>query len=331
MKPNTTLKAEYTSTLHKVGVSAARPVHVGSWATGMGGVRDELFPGDKDYPGWRYGSTVSLYKQDNRAHDHAHFEICIIRQGVAHHSTEFARDELGPGTVVVMAPGMVHAIDSSHDLHQTNLYYLTEWLADDLMSHWKEAAFVPLFLAAVLFRRTHVGPIPQFTLNSSELEDLDHELANITRESNQGRESLIFLRSCLLKILILLSRAAVRESPVELSLHFRKEVVAGLEHIEGVILRGAAFRVSDLAEALALSPANLAIQFQKSTGWSPMAYFQHRRVQHACRLLIDLEKSITDIAYELGYCDSAHFTHLFKKHQGILPSAYRRLYARAKK
>ncbi len=175
-----------------------------------------------------------------------------------------------------------------------------------------------------------IGPIPQFTLNHGEIEDLDHELANITRECNQGQTSLIFLRSCLLKILILMSRAAVRESSAELSLKFRKEVVEGLELIEGAILRCDTFRVSELAEALALSPANLTMLFQKSTGWSPMAYYQHRRVQHACRLLIDLGKSLTEIAYELGYCDSAHFTHLFKKHQDMSPSEYRRLYTKVK-
>jgi AraC-like DNA-binding protein len=295
MKPSAMPKAEYTSTLHTVGVSATRPVRVASWIADMNKAGN-LVPGDKDYPGWHYGSTVWLHEQDKRFHDHAYFEICIVRQGTAWHETGHSRDELGPGTVVVMAPGMVHAIYSAHDLHQTNLYYLTEWLADDLMSHWREAAFVPLFLAAVLFRRSHIGPIPQFALNSDELCSIDHELANITRESALERPSLIFLRSCLLKILIVMSRAAVRESSVELSLEFRKEVVTGLEHIEDTILRRDSFRVANLAMELGLSPANLAVQFQKSTGWSPMAYYQHRRVQHACRLLLDLEKSITDVA-----------------------------------
>lgn len=331
MNPSTISKAAFTSTLGTVGVgvSATRPVSVGSWIADMA-PSGELIPGDADYPGWHYGSTVYLHEQDKRYHDHAHFEICIIRQGKALHQTESSSEELSPGTVIVMAPGMVHAIYSVRDLHQTNLYYLTEWLADDLMSHWRETAFVPLFLAAVLFRRTHVGPIPQFTLNAEELGELDHELANITRESSQKQPSLIFLRSCLLKILILMSRAAVRTSPVELSLKFRKEVVAGLECIEGIILRRDTFRVSELAETLAISPSNLTVQFQKSTGWSPMAYYQHRRVQYACRLLLDLEKSIADVAYELGYCDSAHFTHLFKKHQEMVPSAYRRLYAKTR-
>lgn len=332
MIPSTIPKAEFTSTLGTVGVgvSAKRPVSVGSWIAGVDGA-GELVPGDKQYPGWHYGSTVYLHEQDHRFHDHAHFEICIVRQGLAMHKTESSSELLGPGTVVVMAPGMIHAIYSARNLHQTNLYYLTEWLADDLMSHWRETAFVPLFLAAVLFRRSHVGPIPQFTLNTEELADLDHELANITRESSQSQPSLIYLRSCLLKILILMSRAAVRTSPVELGLKFRREVVAGLERIESIILRRDAFRVADLAESLAISPANLTVQFQKCTGWSPMAYYQHRRVQHACRRLLDLERSITDVAHELGYCDSAHFTHLFKKHQEMSPSAYRKLYAKTRK
>ena len=325
MKSNMELSPAFTSTLRRVGVSAQRPVHVGSWIADSQSSGD-VMPGDNGYPGWHYGSSVSLYEQDKRPHDHAHFEICIVRKGVAMHRTAFSTEELGPSTVVVMAPGMVHAIYSSHDLHQTNLYYLTEWLADDLMGHWQEAAFVPLFLAAALFRRKQVGPIPQFTLTPEELGDVDHELASITRELHQAPESLTFLRSCLLKVLILLSRAAVRECNIELSLRFRDDVVAALEYIEGSILRCDSFRVSELAKHLGLTTAHLALQFQKSTGLSPMAYYQRRRIQHACRLLLDLERSITDIAHELGFCDSAHFTHLFKRYQGVLPSEYREHY-----
>ena len=144
---------EYTSTLDEVGVSANRPVRVGSWIAGSGPFRS-LLPHHPEYPGWHYGNPVYVPElQDHRPHTHAHFEISIIREGRAKHRTVFGTDELGPGTVLVLAPGMTHAIYGLEGLHQTNLYYLTEWLADDLMAHWREIGLVPLFLAAALFRR----------------------------------------------------------------------------------------------------------------------------------------------------------------------------------
>jgi len=316
----------FTSTLDEVGVSADRPVRVGSWMAGKGEFR-HLLPEDPEHPGWHYGSPVSVPDlQDRRPHSHAHFEVSIIRQGKALHRTCYATEELGPRTVIVLAPGMTHAIYGIEALHQTNLYYLTEWLADDLMAHWRETGLVPLFLAAALFRQPKDSPVTKFTLSEAELTALDHELADIGRESVAAQPSLTFLRSSLLKALILLSRSYTRQSPVGVGLGFREEIVAALEHIEEAILRCEPFNVAKLAAGLGVCSDHLGALFRKATGWSPMTYYQRRRVQHACNHLLDLDRSITEIAHGLGFCDSAHFTNMFKKHQGITPIMYRHRY-----
>lgn len=319
----------YTSTLDVVGVSARRPVRVGSWIQGKGRFRS-LLPWHADYPGWHYGNPVYVPEvQDHRPHSHDHFEISIIRQGRALHRTCYATEELGPGTVLVLAPGMTHAIYGLSGLHQTNLYYLTEWLAEDLMGHWRETGLVPLFLAAALFRQPKDGPVISFSLSNEEMAALDHELADIGRESFAHAPSLTFLRSSLLKALILLSRCYQRQSAVEVGLGFRDEIVSALEMIEDAILRCEPLSVAQLAEELAFCTDHLSLIFRDATGWSPMTYYQRRRVQHACNHLLDLKRSITDIAHALGYCDSAHFTNMFKKHQGMTPVEYRQRYTRA--
>lgn len=316
----------YTSTLDEVGVSASRPVRVGSWMSGAGNFRC-LLPGHPDHPGWHYGCPVCVPDlQDHRPHSHDHFEISIIRRGRTLHRTRHATEELGPGTVIVLAPGMTHAIYGIDGLHQTNIYYLTEWLADDLMAHWRETGLVPLFLAASLFRQCRDGAVTKFVLSPAELAAVDHELADIGRESVSDLPSLTFLRSSLLKALILLSRSHTRQSPVEVGLGFRKEIVAALGHIEEAISRCEAFNVGALAESMGLCPDHLGAIFRKATGCSPMTYYQHRRIQHSCNQLLDLSRSITEIAHGLGFCDSAHFTNMFKKHQGVTPIMYRQRY-----
>ncbi|MBI5095080.1 MAG: AraC family transcriptional regulator [Candidatus Hydrogenedentes bacterium] len=320
------LEAVDTSSLDRVGVTSARPVRVASWMHGTGPFRD-VEPDSPEYPGWHYGSPVFCPDtQDHRPHDHAHFEVCIVRRGVAAHETALGAEELDAGTVVVMAPGMVHSIHGLHDLHQTNLYYLTEWIADDLMTHWREAGLVPLFLAAALFRRPQAELVTTFKLTDEEMEAIDRELADITRESASKFPSLTFLKSALLKVLIRLSRACVRQSPVEVGLGFRDEVVSALEHIEVLIKKSEPFHVADLARRLDTNPDYFSAIFRESTGLSPMAYYQRRRAQHASIELLDLRRSITEIAHGMGYCDSAHFSRLFKLHQGVTPNAYRGLY-----
>ena len=327
MKACFELEPAYTVTDERVGLTAARPVRAGSWIDGTGGFRT-IVPGEPEYPGWEYGSTVFCPdRQDRRPHDHQFFEINIIRRGRSAHRTIYADEELGPGTVIVMPPGSVHIIYGLGGLHQTNIYYITEWLAEDMMVHWREAGLVPLFLAASLFRNAPMTPIPVFRVTDDEMASLDHELADLTKEYVRDEPSLTLQRSCLLKVLIMLSRACVRTYPDQLSLGFREEVVVALEHIESTIQRAEAFRLSDVARRLGICKDYLSTIFKESTGWSPMAYFQRRRVQIAGSYLLDLKRSITEIAHDLGYCDAAHFSHLFKQYQGVTPTEYRTTYA----
>jgi AraC-like DNA-binding protein len=326
MKPIFDLEPAYRVTNANSGLSAAGPVRAASWVDGTGESR-HIYPGDAEYPGYKYGAPVYCPdRQDRRPHDHSHFEINLIRQGRVWHQTVFRTEELEPRTVVVMPPGRVHAMYGLGGVRQTNIYYVTEWLAEDLMAHWREAGLVPVFLAASLFRSTKLAPIPIFQISEADLALIDHELEQITIERLVEPPSLTMLRSCLLKILIILSRACVQQLPDQLSLGFREEVEIALDHIENTIQRAEPFHVSDIAGRLGISQDYFSTLFKESTGWSPMAYFQRRRVQVAGSQLLDLSRSITEVAHALGYCDAAHLTHLFKQNQGMTPTEYRAYY-----
>ncbi len=325
MNQRTPLEAAYTASQDLVGISGHRPVRVSSWVDGPGDLH-RILPESPDFPGWEYGDLVfAPERQDHQPHDHDFYEICIVRQGIATHRTDFTEDELGPGTVVVMAPGIAHSIYGLRNLCQTNVYYLAEWLSDDLSAYWGQSAFVPLFLAAALFRSPLKHPVPQFVLTAEEMRDIDHELADIGRECHAESSSLTFLKSTLLKLLIKLSRAYGRWAPEELVLGFRTEVTRALEHIEEIILQCEPFHVNELAQEIGVSPNHFSFVFKQATGWAPMEYYQGRRVQHASRLLLDPQRSITDVAHELGFFDSAHLCHLFKQYKRMSASEYRKL------
>jgi AraC-like DNA-binding protein len=52
------------------------------------------------------------------------------------------------------------------------------------------------------------------------------------------------------------------------------------------------------------------------------------RIEKACQRLRETEKSITDIAYELGFCDQSAFTAQFRKRMTLTPKKYREQYGR---
>lgn len=85
--------------------------------------------------------------------------------------------------------------------------------------------------------------------------------------------------------------------------------------------------VRDMAKMLNVSESTLAKHFKKETGMSIGDYREQLMMGRARRLLALGKLSVGEIAEELGYCDQFYFSRYFKEHQGMTPSAYKRLYA----
>ena len=66
--------------------------------------------------------------------------------------------------------------------------------------------------------------------------------------------------------------------------------------------------------------------FKKHTGVSPNEYIITQRISAACQLLVQTDKSISEIAAEVGYGDQYYFSRIFKKKMGVPPLGYRRKY-----
>jgi AraC-like DNA-binding protein len=261
-------------------------------------------------------------------HDHDYYEICVAHSGSALHQTDSYDLPFKSGSVVVIAPGQTHAFAQVKNLTVTNVYYLAEWLLTDLRSLWEHDGLVPLFLAASLFRRPmwKVG-VPHFSLQASDAERCYRELEDATRELAMPNPSVVFLKSTLLKFLIGLSRSyALDQQSRELGFGFRREIWMAMDQIEEIIRQSTPFSVEDLATQSGLSTDHLSRVFKEATGWAPMDYFQRRRIHHACTWLLNPRNSITEVAYALGFADTAHFSRLFRRYQGTSPRAYRKMY-----
>lgn len=81
--------------------------------------------------------------------------------------------------------------------------------------------------------------------------------------------------------------------------------------------------VSYCAEALYLSPNYFGDLVKKETGRSAQEYIQSKVINLAKERLFDLNKSVSQIACELGFKYSQHFTRLFKQKTGVTPNDYR--------
>jgi AraC-like DNA-binding protein len=65
-------------------------------------------------------------------------------------------------------------------------------------------------------------------------------------------------------------------------------------------------------------------KFQEQTGFSPWQYVIHLRMEHARRSLLASNLTIDQLAGELGFSSSFHFSTAFKRHTGMAPTAWRK-------
>lgn len=83
--------------------------------------------------------------------------------------------------------------------------------------------------------------------------------------------------------------------------------------------------VSHFAHELNLSPNYFGDLVKSETGRSAQEYLQDKLIEAAKERMHDRDRSVSEIAYELGFKYPQHFTRLFKQRVGHTPNAYRAL------
>ncbi|AHC36416.1 AraC family transcriptional regulator [Pseudomonas fluorescens] len=86
---------------------------------------------------------------------------------------------------------------------------------------------------------------------------------------------------------------------------------------------GESLAIADLAQACALSRSHFSRAFKCTTGLSPQEWIRQQRIQRAKELIIGSALSLTQISLECGFCDQAHFCHIFTRSEGVNPMTWR--------
>lgn len=83
--------------------------------------------------------------------------------------------------------------------------------------------------------------------------------------------------------------------------------------------------LSYFAEEQHLSANYFGDLVKKDSGISAQEYIQAKIIEVAKGKIFDPDKSVSEIAYEMGFKHPQHFSRMFKKKTGLAPSEYRNL------
>ncbi len=79
-----------------------------------------------------------------------------------------------------------------------------------------------------------------------------------------------------------------------------------------------------VAAHISISKGYLTMIFKKNTDKTFPFYLNELRIAEAKKLLLNTEKNITEIAYEIGFSSLEHFTKTFKEFEKLTPGNFRK-------
>lgn len=170
------------------------------------------------------------------------------------------------------------------------------------------------------------NPIMFIELDSSQNQEIQ-ALVELFEEEFAANEEIQgeMLRSLLVRLIIKMTRLAKKQ-------YLGKEDIANKPYNlmrEFNLLVEKYFRsehqVQFYADKLHKSPKTLANVFSTYSPYSPLQIIHNRIIVEAKKLFLLTDKSVKEVANELGFEDAAHFSHFFKKATSINPKDFRKV------
>lgn len=97
----------------------------------------------------------------------------------------------------------------------------------------------------------------------------------------------------------------------------RKAMAYIHEHYSKVISR------KEIAQHVSISEDHLTFCFRQELGTTPIKYLQRYRLNQSRRLLLESNKTVTEIALMVGFSDAGYFSRLFHREVGVSPDKFR--------
>lgn len=81
-------------------------------------------------------------------------------------------------------------------------------------------------------------------------------------------------------------------------------------------------KVADVASIINMTPTSFCRFFRNRTNKSFLLYLTEIRIGYACKLLLEDELSISQVAYTSGFGNLSHFNKQFRTRKGVTPSQF---------
>ena len=144
------------------------------------------------------------------------------------------------------------------------------------------------------------------------------------REFQTCRTGYQELLEMYLRQIFLLIQRTRQESNPAISTYLQKEMESARRYFQEHYNED--IQIKDYAKARSMSVSWFLRNFKEFVGQPPAQYLLMLRMNNAISLLETTDFNVAEISAIIGYDNALYFSRLFKKHKGVSPTEYRKLF-----
>jgi len=279
-------------------------------------------------------TTANSGSEGDILHSHDYMQIWYVTRGLCNHWIEGYSHDMVSGEAFILPPNMVHKTKLGPNTEilcsEFSLdYFLPERKGNGMLALKEKIldfSFMDYFMVAEDDVKPKLSLSPK---HQSFVENLMRSM--LTEYSCDEPFSIQFLQTYIIQLLLIFARE-YHDMPTQ------REAAAVLQNYKILVQDAIAFIDAHYSEALHLeeicklfmvSKTYFCYIFKLLTQRTFVEYVLNLRIHKAMVSLSQTNESITDICYNVGFNDLAHFSRTFKKIVGVSARTYRNLRADA--
>ena len=236
-----------------------------------------------------------------------HHEMIFVCEGNGHIVIGENRYPMKNGMLFYIPPGVQQTIEPRA---QNPEHYMTVHFSGSRMvlgpdGKWKFRENI----------QTLRQPPAQKITDYTPLEELFEKLLDTWNDKGPSYE---FVAATLLRqLLIWVSQNNIKQSKNHaISLKIDRIIEYMRQNINSKVT------LEELSGIAGLSIFYLSRTFKEATGYPIITYFNKMKIEKAKELLIEGNKKVKEVAYELGYTNEFYFSRIFKRIEGLSPKEF---------
>jgi AraC family transcriptional activator of pobA len=262
----------------------------------------------------RFAPYLQVHKNLQRPHRHAFYHLVLFTEGAGTHTIDFENFTVKPFQIYFMVPGQVHSwnFDGKVDGYVINFsisFFQSFLLKSDYLQNFPFFSGTPM--DAVIELPDSLKP---------EIVGLFEKLIEVSEDGR--RMGVDLAKTIMLHLFILIAMEKLTYHPPNQT-SYNYTLLKNFQKL--IEINFATLKLpKEYAEMLFITPNHLNALCKEALNIPAGEVIRNRIALEAKRLLINLDLTISEIAYRLGFADNSYFTKFFKKQTGTTPEDFRK-------